>query len=304
MAAAGSGLKVNASPSLARLLTESARHIQDPEAKDNTSTIEVKQVGPLGSGSDFSVFLQHLGIASSDIGYAFTPANQDAVYHYHSNYDSFYWMERFGDPSFKRITTIAKFLGIAALRMAGNVFLPISVVDYGKAIEEYVKRVEEIAKKAALTERLSRGKPLDFTRLHQKVHGVQQAARHLNRYREHVEKQLKDSVARPKPVPPRKLRQLLRSVKRVNAVLRRFEQHFIHPEGLKDRSWYRSLLVGPGRWTGYGATALPGITEAIRLDGDLDAARREIHRLEEALNSAAKDLKDATRTGRGHGAWD
>lgn len=295
IAAVGSALKVGASPSLAKLLVDTGKSVRDPDAREKT-TIQIADVLPLGSGSDFSVFLQHLGIASSDIGNAPSPRNKDAIYHYHSNYDSFHWMKHFGDPSFERITAIAKLLGLATLRTADSIFLPIDVPDYARAIGEYIDHVEKVTLNAT-----TRAQHLDFCRLRASLQEVQHGAARLDRYKKNVLSELHNLLSADKLQPSCKVKHLLFAVQHINSIVRKFEQHFIDPRGLKDRPWYRSLLVGPGRWLGYGATRLPGITEAVTLDDDLNAAEWEIERLDHALRRAAHDLHDVHRGPPGKG---
>lgn len=347
VAAAGSYLKVAASPSLSQLYRDAAKVIEDPNSKDDTNPkLNITQVGPLGSGSDYSVFLQHLGIPSSDLGFAYSAHNGDAVYHYHSNYDSFYYMDHFGDPGFKRITTIAKLLGLVTWRMSQSLFLQLDVAEYVSVIGEYIDEVQSKLNKAKKDGPLGKGRSSssgkwqgchhalfkDLRSSHAKLHA---AVKELYEEKTQVEKELRDlagghtiadseaaifsessssaspdlsgeahfslsrlaqlsSSPRPSPLPA-----LLARVASINRSLRLFEQTFISPSGLKDRPWYKSLLVGPGRWRGYGATPLPGLMEAIVLDGDWDEVIAEAKRLEEAMNRAGKVLKRGAGSKKG-----
>ncbi|KZW04009.1 Zn-dependent exopeptidase [Exidia glandulosa HHB12029] len=100
-------------------------------------------VSPLGSGSDYTVFLQHIGIASSDGG--FGGAKGDAVYHYHSVYDSERWQEVYADPGFHRHVAAAQFLGAVTLRLSDSIVLPINTTQYALQLEEYLNVVEGLA---------------------------------------------------------------------------------------------------------------------------------------------------------------
>ncbi|PWN18707.1 Zn-dependent exopeptidase [Microstroma glucosiphilum] len=348
VAAAGSWLRMGASPSLAQLYRDVAKSVEDPNSKDEASPkLNITKVGPLGSGSDYSVFLQHLGIPSSDIGFAYSARDGDAVYHYHSNYDSFYYMDHFGDPGFKRITTIAKVLGLATWRMSQSLFLQLDVGEYVSVIGEYIDEVQAKFNKAKRDGPLGKGTSRSSGRWQGCHHALfkdlkssharlQAATKELYDEKAQVEKELRDlagdhtysasepmsgpglgdavlsdvsstpsdlpseahfslsrlaelsssSLPQPSPLPA-----LLARVASINRSLRLFEQTFISPSGLKDRPWYKSLLVGPGRWRGYGATPLPGLMEAIVLDGDWDEVISEAKRLEEAMRRAGKVLK-------------
>lgn len=82
----------------------------------------------------------------------------------------------------------------------------------------------------------------------------------------------------------------------MNAALRGFEKGFLgDEEGLQGRTWYRHLGVAPGRWLGYGATTLPGLAEALTLDGDVARAKVEVERLEKAFEMILRGLKEGAR---------
>ncbi|KAI6135053.1 Zn-dependent exopeptidase [Pisolithus croceorrhizus] len=175
VSASGSRWNVASSPSLAHLIKKSAQDVPHPTQANKTlwdarydsgpytgaqdaefarmwtrsnkvregvsdSSVSLR---PLGSGSDFTVFLQRLGIASSDQGFGYTPT--DASYHYHSVYDSQTWQERYGDPGFHRHVAVAKNLGLIALRLADSVVLPLNTTQYSLELYSYVDTVEESA---------------------------------------------------------------------------------------------------------------------------------------------------------------
>lgn len=119
---------------------------EDDKVEQETTTRTVSQVKTLGSGSDFSVFLQYIGVAAGNLGFSgtqndpgqsflffyfllkerFLTTTTTTVYHYHSNYDSFAWMERFGDPTFERHVVVSKVLGLTALRLVQDPILPLN----------------------------------------------------------------------------------------------------------------------------------------------------------------------------------
>ncbi|KDQ17172.1 hypothetical protein BOTBODRAFT_29986 [Botryobasidium botryosum FD-172 SS1] len=112
----------------------------EPEAQDGEGDLPI---GPLGSGSDYTVFLQRLGIASTDQGFGGTTS--DAVYHYHSVYDSQRWQELYADPGFHRHVAIAKHLGLVALRLADSIILPLDTTQYSNELDGYLTKVESIS---------------------------------------------------------------------------------------------------------------------------------------------------------------
>lgn len=171
----GSQWKIYGSPSLAHLLKGSAQDVPHPTEANKTlwdalydsgpypgaQDVEFAEmwtqknkvslskdettanVLPLGSGSDYTVFLQRLGVASSDQGFAHTP--MDAPHHYHSIYDSQMWQETYGDPGFHRHVAIAKNLGLMILRLAESIILPLNTTHYALELGSYVDIVEESA---------------------------------------------------------------------------------------------------------------------------------------------------------------
>ncbi|KAH7104350.1 Zn-dependent exopeptidase [Auriculariales sp. MPI-PUGE-AT-0066] len=120
-----------------------ASALQTIEAQQAKLAPAALDVYPLGSGSDYTVFLQHIGIASSDGG--FGTAFGDAPYHYHSIFDSEYWQETFADPGFHRHVAVARFLGTVALKISDAIILPINTTQYALQLDKYLDAVEEIS---------------------------------------------------------------------------------------------------------------------------------------------------------------
>jgi len=156
---AGSVFDAAASPSLADLLKGAAKDVmtsadpsrsvwsthQDANARSMTVEEDLETqfsggsgVDALGSGSDFTPFLQRYGIASGNIGYA--PGPKDSVYHYHSIYDSFTWQDKFADPGFHKHTDIGKMLGLISLRLADSLILPINTTQYTRDLGYYLAK--------------------------------------------------------------------------------------------------------------------------------------------------------------------
>jgi len=181
---AGSVLGVGASPSLFDLFRQAAVGLPNPDKEGKNVTIE--EEAPLGSGSDFTVFLQHLGIASSSVGYV--GDGNSPVYHYHSNYDSFAWMDRFGDPGFKRHVSIAKLLGLVTLRSASDVFLPLNVTAYAHDLQAYLDKASEIVVKGGKGD--VEGGAVDFEPLQRAVKEVKKAAKKWEGEKRKAEKKL------------------------------------------------------------------------------------------------------------------
>ncbi|EIW82081.1 Zn-dependent exopeptidase [Coniophora puteana RWD-64-598 SS2] len=333
----GSKLRSSASPLLAHLLRDTAEQIPHPTALNRTlwdarldngelyggqvdaEVVDMHEadllaqdsigVTPLGSGSDYTLFLQHIGIPSTDGGFKSTL--HDPVYHYHSVFDSETWQELYGDPGFHRHIAVAKHLGLQLLRLSGDWILPFNTTHYSYELEVQVERVEAIASNLA--------PELDFSSLEESVRKMQAASIALDVERTEAEHQLqtaiihyyhrhyisdrvRKAICKIKKAlgkecdatsgrSSRKLVEAIERIQEVNHKLIAFERGFISKDGLKDREWYKHLGVAPGRWLGYGATTLPGLTEALTLDNDIEAAAYEIRRLAEALHSIAGMLQ-------------
>lgn len=143
-AVVGKQLHLSASPLLHDVLRNAASKLTYPEPGVGTLYDHfVKQrddkIGILGSGSDYTVFLEHLGIPSSDI--SFSGGKGDPVYQYHSNYDSYYWMANFADKGFVYHNLMAKYLGLVTLELSQREVIPFSLNKYANALKEYFKTV-------------------------------------------------------------------------------------------------------------------------------------------------------------------
>jgi len=206
-------------------------------------------VGDLGSGSDYTVFLQHLGVPSTDIG----STGDYGVYH--SAFDNFAWFKKFGDPTFAYEQQMARVYGLEVLRMADADVLPYDYEDYGKEISVYLD-----AAKTKARDKFGDKAP-DFG-------PASEGARHLQ---EAGTKMLQ------------KQRKMPADTSRINAKLREAERALLIPEGLPNRPWYRHAIYAPGQYTGYAAVVIPGVNEAIDR-GDLRQTEQQIAALAAALN--------------------
>ena len=206
-------------------------------------------VGDLGSGSDYTVFLQHLGVPSTDIG----STGDYGVYH--SAFDNFAWFKKFGDPDFLYEQQMARVYGLEVLRMANADVLPYNYEDYGKEILVYIE-----AAKGRAQEKLGAKSP-DFS-------AAMEGARHLQEAGAKI---------------LQKQRKLPAAPERLNAKLREAERALLIPEGLPNRPWYHHAIFAPGQYTGYAAVVIPGVNEAIDR-GDLARTEQQIAALAAALN--------------------
>jgi N-acetylated-alpha-linked acidic dipeptidase len=214
-------------------------------------------VGDLGSGSDYTVFLQHLGVPSSDV------SSSGSYGVYHSVFDNFNWFKKFGDPDFVYEQEMARVFGLEAVRMSDADVLPYDYEQYGKEIAAYV---DAARKKSDAT---FDGQPPNFADAVRAAHQFEQAGAKIRR-----------KQANPG-----------NNAARLNQALRQAERALLIPEGLPNRPWFRHAIYAPGQYTGYAAVVIPGVNEAIDKH-DLERTRQQIAVLAAALNRAAKVLEE------------
>ncbi|CEQ41136.1 SPOSA6832_02828 [Sporobolomyces salmonicolor] len=327
---AGSIYELAASPSLADLMRNVSSLVPDPSAKERSllernlvhrqqeaqndgigeARNEMKEVkvATLGSGSDFTVFLQYLGLASAQTGFGrkstdpglslpalspyfpLTLPHGHVVYHYHSSYDSAYWMDKFGDPTFERHVAIAKVLGLAALRLADEVLVPINTTAYAVALSSYLQTVASLPAYPGPSD-------LDLTPLSSLLSELLATSQFLDTHAAALLAELdflRHGEGKKGRKEAKRIKTVLERIRQVNRKRKGFEGCLLVPkgeDGLKGREWYQSLAVAPGRLLGYGATTLPGLTEALTLDHDVEQAKHEVKRLERALERCVEGLR-------------
>ncbi len=214
-------------------------------------------IGDLGSGSDYTAFLQHSGVPSSDV------SSSGPYGVYHSVFDNLTWFKKFADPDFAYEQEMARVFGLEAVRMADADVLPYDYEEYGKEIAAYL----DAARRRAQDKFGDRG--LDFT-------AVDTAARRFEAAGARI-------LARQKNPP--------RDAARLNQALRGGERALLMPpgQGLPHRPWFRHSIYAPGEYTGYAAAVIPGVNEALD-QGDRERARQQLAALAAALERAAKTL--------------
>ncbi len=229
-------------------------------------------ISPLGSGSDYSAFLQHLGIATLNLGFG-GEAKQGGIYH--SRYDSFDHFIRFGDPTFAYEVALAKVAGHVVLRAANAKVLPMRFGDFSRTLDRYVEQMHKQAdseRKAAEAQhkllaagayklasdplhplappaRLSTVPKIDFAPL-------DTAAKKLEQSAQAYEKAYRARAAAGLDIPAAQLT-------RVNQLMGTMEQRLLDAQGLPGQTWYRNMIQAPGKLTGYAPKVLPAVHQAL-----------------------------------------
>jgi N-acetylated-alpha-linked acidic dipeptidase len=262
-----------------------------PESRRDARDREDLRIGALGSGSDYSSFIDHLGVASLNYGYG----GEDDGGIYHSIYDDFYWFTHFSDTSFVYGRALAQAAGISVLRLANADLLPFAFTNLGETVQGYVKDLQSLRDR----------------RSEQIVERNRQIEEGLFKFTSDP----RDPVTAPQtqlPAPQLNFAPLLNALDSLNHAAARYDRAYARAvtggraanaktvnerliqaeraltstDGLKNRPWYVHMLYAPGFYTGYGVKTIPGVREAIE-QGQWQDADREIARAAAALEREA-----------------
>jgi N-acetylated-alpha-linked acidic dipeptidase len=256
------------SPSLKTLIAEVSRSVQHPDDGVSMHTHWVRQApgqaqpvfGNLGGGSDHVGFYTHIGMPAAGPGLS-GPAPI-----YHSNYDTFAWFERFGDPQFEYGAALARLDGLLALRLARADVIPYDPARYAADLQEHV---------AALEVRAGvRGLPVQLDRLRAALPRLADAAGAFGTARGR-------SLGRPPAAA---------SLAEVNGGLIGLEKAFLRPEGLQFSAWSRSLFASPDPFSGYAPWMLPGLRYEVE-----EGTGESVAEWEEVYVRAVDDLTQRLR---------
>jgi N-acetylated-alpha-linked acidic dipeptidase len=273
-----------------------------PEDRNEIRTHADLRIGALGSGSDYTVFIDNLGISSLDLGYG----GEDGGGIYHSIYDDFYWFTHFSDTDFAYGRTLSQTAGTAVIRFADAALLPYAFTNFAETIHRYVDELKQQLKgmQEQIKERNRQIADGVFSATDDPKHPLlpppteeippylnfaplDNAVDMLSRSAEHYEKAAKRLTEGF--LPPS-----AEAVRSINSKLKLTERALIHADGLPGRPWFKNLLYAPGAYTGYGVKTIPGVREAIELKRWKEADA-EIVRVAAALQNEANIIESAAR---------
>jgi N-acetylated-alpha-linked acidic dipeptidase len=269
------------------------------------------RIDPLGSGSDYTPFLQHAGIASANLEFrddAVAPSGYAGVYH--SIYDDFTWASRFGDTSFAYGCAFSQLMGTAVMRLASAQVIPFQFEGLADNVSKYASEVKklladrqdqarernrELAESvfAALNDPRAPESPppaaevppfLNFAPLDNGVAELDRSARRYDTLLARLTAPAGSETVAPAAA----------ALADLNAKLIRTERALTLADGLPGRPWFRHQIYAPGFYTGYGVKTLPGVREAIE-QSRWDEADRQIARLGGVLEAEARAI-DAAAT--------
>ena len=265
------------------------RNIADAQSPEERERLRGKSTWPidaLGSGSDYSAFLDFAGVASLNLAYG-GEANGGGIYH--SAYDDFYWFTHFGDPTFEYGRALAQTSGTAVMRLADAELLPFNFTDLSSTVRGYLTDIEHIAEKetnqiternrevtegvfAATSDPTNASVPpkvepvpphLDFAPLETALDSLSRSAEHYQRAFARAQQSGGAVFGRA-------------SITQVNDELLHAERALTDPNGLPGRPWYKHQLYAPGFYTGYGVKTHSGRARSRR--GKAMECRRAIDR--------------------------
>lgn len=268
-----------------------------PKAKQDARTRSDLRISALGSGSDYTPFIQHLGIASMNIEFG----GEDNGGEYHSIYDSFDHYIRFKDPDFSYGVALAQTMGRCVLRMADATILPFEFQNFANTVQQYATEVKQNVetmrtqtdehnrllrdnqyqlaadpKEPFVQPEVMAGVPyLNFSPLDNALASLDKSAD------EYAQASQKSGQ-----VPAVNLEKL-------NELLYKSERYLTHPEGLPRRPWFQHQIYAPGLYTGYGVKTLPMIREAIEQKNWAEA-QQGIQRVSETLTQFTGQINKAT----------
>ena len=281
-------LSASGSHSLQALVNEVARDVEDPKRPGKTLAAASldrdvsqektelgkamlrkrgdKPIDALGSGSDYTAFIDHLQIASLDLGFG----GEGGGGVYHSIYDSFYWYTHFSDKDFAYGAALSRTIGTVILRLADADVLPFEFTATARTLRGYVDEIEKARKEIA------DAPPIDLAPIRTALDRLDKAAAAYNKAA------LGD---RATALPADKLAEL-------NRLLYTSERAFRHEAGLPRRPWFKHLAYAPGFYTGYGVKTLPGIREGIE-QKQWDEARSFVPIVARAIDALASQVDRA-----------
>jgi len=282
-------LNVGGSHGLQQLMTEVAREVMDPRTgqpvaeesrrrqvmnvPEGDKAVREKDLGlwlePLGSGSDFTPFLQHLTLSSLNVGFG----GESSGGIYHSAYDSVAWYTKFSDGEFLYGRTLAQLTGTLLLRLSDAAVLPFQFTDTADTLMRYVVELEKLAadKKDA---------KVNLAPVRAAVDALRQAGQDYEQ-----------AYARVDRAPSAALlgRQELRAV---NKLLLQSERKLGNGDGLPRRDWFKHQIYAPGFYTGYGVKTMPQIREGLE-ENRFDEAQGGVRTVSAAVNALASHVQEA-----------
>lgn len=249
-----------------------ARRLEQARSDEERNELHKRadlRISALGSGSDYTAFIDHLGIASLNIGFG----GEAGGGIYHSIYDSIAWYLKFSDGTFEYGRTLVQAAGTATIRLADAQVLPFEFINLAETINGYVDELTKLPKQN-----------VDLAPLRTAASQLQKAADNYDR------------VVRSKPSNGTTLS--TPELKALNALLYQSERKLLSGAGLPRREWFKHQIYAPGFYTGYGVKTLPGVREALEQKNWVEA-NEQVKVVSQTLEGMAAHVNEAARKLRG-----
>jgi len=296
------------SHTLEKFINSVAKDIQDPEknisvwkrsqlrriasANSAEDRAEVRsradlRIGALGSGSDYTAFIDHLGVASLNLGFG----GEDGGGIYHSVYDDFYWYTTFADTDFSYGRALSQTAGTAVIRLADAEILPFDFTNFAETVRGYSAELRRLLKSMQdeIGERNKQIREGVFSAIDDPKEPTvlpkpEEVPPHLNfaPLENAVEELLGSSDRFTKAAAAITRTPQGKALQSINKKIFQSERSLTHPDGLPGRPWFKHLIYAPGFYTGYGVKTIPGVREGIEMK-QWNEAEAEIFRVAQSL---------------------
>lgn len=279
VAVSGPEFTGGATPSVSQALRDATAKVLSPnQTVPGQSIADVwdGKISPLGSGSDFTAFQDYAGVPCLSLGFENT--GKSAVYHYHSNYDDFAWMQKYGDPGFKYHKAMAQLFGVLLANLVESIVIPFSATEYADTLDGYLSKLEArlniegepvteddifVMRSRVATDVVASNDDAFRTSLlaiHEAIASFRIAAGKVDGDAVWANEQLETGIPWWNIV---KKIQLWKTIAHVNHKYKYLERQLLYEGGLDGRSFFKHVVYAPGLWTGYSGAVLPGLTESI-----------------------------------------
>ncbi len=282
-------LNAGGSHGLQQLLTEAARDVMDPRTKkpiveesrrrqvigtpDADRAAREKDPGlwlqPLGSGSDYTPFLQHLTLSSLNLGFG----GESSGGIYHSMYDTVNWYTKFSDGDFAYGRTMAQLSGTLLLRLSEAPVLPFQFTDSADTFMRYARELESLAS-------ARKDDKLDLAPVRKAVEALRKSAAEYQKAYDKLDDAKTSELDTSK------------DLRALNTLLLQTERKLGATDGLPRREWFKHQVYAPGFYTGYGVKTMPQIREGLE-ENRLDEAREGVRKVAAAINGLAEQVEEA-----------
>lgn len=263
-------------PLLKKTLFEATDYVPYPGlATLNQSVFDVwnKDYKTLGSGSDFAAFQSYAGIPCIDMG--FGHGTNGAIFHYHSNYDSWHWMSTYGDPDFHFHVTMARVWGVTAAILADTPIINYNASDYAFAMSTYLENMRPLAMHLNVS----------FTELEASLAALSEAAVAIDLEGEVLRSKIEDSQ-QTHATWETLAHDVMHRIHHLSNRYKYLERQFLYPAGLDGRNWYKHTVFVSEKWAGYAGVTFPGLVESLE-DSDHENFYKWSHIISDELNKAA-----------------